>query len=150
MNKSSQSKDSSEMTVDVTWLEKYEKQSGIWRPHISSYCLPNLTEQVWLERHWSSINRAKVFPCLSSAASEKLSIKSSFIAKQPTASFMVNNRILKMPNIRTKKACIVAFPTIISWPWSEFQLTPGAEQLLYFITLCGISPSRFSSYYLNS
>lgn len=37
-------------------------------------------------------------------------------AKLSSAYFVVNNRVLKMQNIRTRQAYIGAFPTIISWP----------------------------------
>lgn len=37
-------------------------------------------------------------------------------ARLPSAYLVVNNRVLKTQNIRTRQAHIGAFPTVISWP----------------------------------
>lgn len=128
-------------------LKNMKKNSSIWRLRISSYRLPNLIEQVWLcllERHWSGIKRAKVLstsPVLKSSASKVYWLQNYLLP--PSWWTTPTWWILKMPDIRTKKACTGAFPTIISLPQSEFHLTPKAEMLLYFITLGRNSPHTF-------
>lgn len=111
MNKSSQSKHSNEMTVDVIWVGKYEKSISVFEGHI----LVVIVCQVWLNKSecvflvktliWHQEGKDVLY--LSSASSEKFSIKSSLDCK--TAYCMVNNRILKMPNIRQSNNVLVLF-----------------------------------------
>lgn len=128
-----------------------KKYFSLWRSHISSYCLPNLIEQIWLSLVktliWHQEGKGVLY--LSSASSEKFSIKSSSDCK--TAYCTVNNRILKMPNIRTKQECIGAFLTTISWPqiiWTS-AYSRSRDVALHHHSWWDFL-SHFSSYYLNS
>lgn len=106
--------------------------------------------QIWLNKLTVSIiktciwhQESKGVLYLSSPTSKKLALKVHWLQK--TAYFLLHGeqQYLKMSNIRIKKACVGAFPTIISLLQSEFQLILGAETLLCFITLGGISPHTF-------
>lgn len=72
-------------------------------------------------------------------------------AKLPSTYFMVNNKVLKMQNIRTRQAHIGAFPTIISWPQKICSSDSSrSRDVARLLLSAGFPPPCFSSYYLNS
>ena len=130
-------------------LKDINKYSSIWSPHIRSYCLPNLIKKTW-QCLWKGIDLASTQSLcgvlyLSSASSEKLNVKLRIMtAKLPSAYFMVNNRVLKMQNRRTRQAHIGVLPTIISWPQTICSSGSSRSRdvaLLY--ALSGIFPHAF-------
>lgn len=125
----------------------WKKYSRMWRPHIS-YCLPNLTVSIGKTLIWHQEGKGVLY--VSSATSEKFSIRSSLTAKLPTGSLMVNNRILKMPNIRTKKSTYWCFSYnyFIASTWISAYSRSRDVALLHHSWWD--FPSHFSSYYLNS
>lgn len=137
------------MPCDLKNMKK--KYSSIWRLSISSYCLPNLIEQVWLcllERLiWHQSQGALYLP-----SAEKFSIK-SLTAKLPTASFMVNNTnmvTLKNAKYKDKESMYWCFSYnyFIASIWISPYSRSRDDALLH--PSWKEFPSHFSSYYLNS
>lgn len=136
-------------------LKDINKYSSIWSPHIRSYCLPNLIKKMQ-QCLWKGIDRHPHSHSVAFATSPAHHLKSPVskgikTARLPSAYLVVNNRVLKMQNIRTRQAHIGAFLQLFhGLKQSAVQVLPGAEIPLYSTALRGIFPPCFSSYYLNS